>query len=103
MWAFATALLLAPGNGSASSTDFDCGGFLKMHGMLRRATAACGFTAYNPDIVDRARACFDALGSRRGAEEMYAGAAEFERWQSIRQRDTLCATFAAKFPMVIQP
>ncbi|MDB5647347.1 hypothetical protein [Methylobacterium sp.] len=71
--------------------------------MLRRATAACGFTAYNPAIVERAHACFDALGSRLGAEEMYAGAAEFERWQSVRRRDALCAILAGKFPMVVRP
>ncbi|ACS43819.1 hypothetical protein [Methylorubrum extorquens] len=47
--------------------------------MLRKASAACGFASYNPAIVDRARSCFDALGSRRGAEAMHTGAAEFER------------------------
>ena len=71
--------------------------------MLRRASVACGFTAYNPTIVDRAHDCFDALGSRRGAEEMYSGAAEFERMQSIRQRDALCASLASKFSMVFKP
>jgi hypothetical protein len=74
-----------------------------MHGMLRRASAACGFTAYNSAIVDRARICFDAIGSRPAAEAMHSGAAEFERWQAIRNRDALCATLAAKFPMVVQP
>ena len=68
-----------------------------MHGMLRKASAACGFASYNPTIVDRARTCFDALGSRRGAEAMHTGAAEFERWQFIRNYDALCGTLAAKF------
>lgn len=71
--------------------------------MLRRASAACGFRAYNPAIVDRARTCFEAIGSRRGADEIRSGAAEFERWQAVRHRTTLCATLAARFPMVVQP
>jgi hypothetical protein len=74
-----------------------------MHGMLRRASAACGYSAYNPAIVDRARTCFEAVGSRRGVDEIRSGAAEFERWQVVRHRDTLCATLAARFPMVVQP
>ncbi|MCJ2044126.1 hypothetical protein MKK58_06210 [Methylobacterium sp. J-078] len=71
--------------------------------MLRKASAACGFTAYNPTIADRARTCFDAVGSNHGAQELYAGAAEFERWQAVRHRDVLCQTLAAKFPMVVRP
>lgn len=52
---------------AASATDFDCSAFLRMHGMLRRVSAVCGFTTYNPVIVDRAHACFDAVGSRGGS------------------------------------
>lgn len=99
----AGVLILAQSARPASAADFDCAGFLRMHGMLRRASAACGFTAYNPTIVDRARTCFDAIGGSRGAEEMYSGAAEFERWQAVRHRAALCQTLAAKFPMVVRP
>lgn len=101
--AVAGVLILAPGSRPASAADFDCAGLLRMHGMLRRASVACGFTAYNPTIVDRARTCFDAIGGSRGTEEMHSGAAEFERWQAVRHRDALCQTLAAKFPMVVRP
>jgi hypothetical protein len=96
-------LILAAGARPAPAANFDCAGFLRMHGMLRKASAACSFASYNPAIVDRARTCFDALGSRRGAEAMHTGAAEFDRWQSIRNLDALCGTLAAKFPMVVKP
>jgi hypothetical protein len=101
--AFMGVLIVVADVRPASAADFQCADFLKMHGMLRRASAACGFTAYNPAIVDRAHTCFDGVGSRRGAEAMHSGAAEFERWQSVRQRDTLCEFMAAKFPMVVRP
>lgn len=101
--AFAGVLFLAAGARPASAADLECTDFLRMHGMLRRASAACGFTDYNPAIVDRARACFDALGSRHGAEAMHAGGAEFERWQTVRNRDALCKTLADRFPMVVRP
>ncbi len=87
----------------ASAADFDCAGFLRMHGMLRRASTACGYTAYNPAIVERARACFDTLGSVRGAEAMHSGAAEFERLKAVRNHDALCESVAARFQMVVQP
>ena len=96
-------LILAAGARPAPAADFDCAGFLRMHGMLRRASAACGFTDYNPDIVDRARACFDALGGRQGAEAMHSGGAEFERWQAVCDRDALCKTLTDRFPMVVRP
>ena len=75
---FLSVLTLASLAQPASAEDFDCAGFLRMHGMLRRASTACGFTAYNPAIVHQARTCFDRLGSRRGAEAIRSGAAEFE-------------------------
>jgi hypothetical protein len=90
-------------NGPASAVDLPCGDFLRMHGMLRKAAAACRFSAYNPAIVDRAHVCFDALGSRRGAEEMYAGAAQFEHMLSVRSSEAVCATLARTFSMVIRP
>jgi hypothetical protein len=101
--AVAGVLILAPGARPASAADFDCAGLLRMHGMLRKASVACGFTAYNPAIVDRARTCYDALGSRHGAEAMHAGGVEFERWQAVRDRDVLCKTLSDRFPMVVRP
>ncbi|SFU94445.1 MULTISPECIES: hypothetical protein [unclassified Methylobacterium] len=101
--ALATVMLLLPGMRSATAADFDCVGFLRMHGLLRRASTACGFTEYNPAIVDRARICFDALGSRRGTEEVQSGVAEFERLRSTRHHDAVCAMLAAKFSMVVRP
>ena len=74
-----------------------------MHGLLRTAMRECGFAAYNPSIVDRAQVCFEAVGGRKGAGAMRAGAAEFERWRSIRSTDALCANLAARFPMVVRP
>lgn len=101
--ALETTLLLAQGTHAGRAAAFDCEGFLRMHGLLRRAMRDCGFAAYNPSIVDRARTCFDALGGRQGAEAMRAGAAEFERWRSIRARDAMCASLTARFPMVVRP
>ena len=100
---FLGVLTLASLAQPASAKEFDCSGFLRMHGMLRRASTACAFTSYNPGIVDRARACYDALGSRRGAEAIRSGAAEFEGWWAVRNRDALCKTLVDKFPMVVQP
>ena len=99
---FLGVLTLASLAQPASAEDFDCAGFLRMHGMLRRASTACGFTSYNPVIVHRARACFDALGSS-GAKAIRSGAAEFEGWWAVRNRDALCKTLVDKFPMVVQP
>ena len=108
LWAIRTkvflgVLTLASLAQPASAEDFDCSGFLRMHGMLRRASTVCGFTRYNPDIVDRARACFDALGSLHGSEAIRSGAVEFEGWLAVRNRDGLCKTLADKFSMVVQP
>ena len=100
---FLGVLTLASLAQPASAKEFDCSGFLRMHGTLRRASTACAFTSYNPGIVDRARACYDALGSRRGAEAIRSGAAEFEGWWAVRNRDALCKTLVDKFPMVVQP
>lgn len=100
---FLGVMILLAGARPASSAKFECAAFLRMHGMLRRASTACGYTDYNPAIVDRARACFDALGSRRGAEAMHSGAAEFERWQAVLSRDALCRTLTDTFPMVVEP
>jgi hypothetical protein len=71
--------------------------------MLRRASATCGFTAYNPAIVDRARVCFNAIGSRHGTEEIRAGVVEFEQSLAVNSKHAICATLAAKFPMVVLP
>ena len=100
---FLGVLTLASLAQPASAESFDCFGFLMMHGMLRRASTACGFSSYNPVIVHRARACFDALGSSSGAKAIRSGAAEFERWQAVRSRGALCKTLVDKFPMVVQP
>ncbi|TXN07492.1 hypothetical protein FV222_02175 [Methylobacterium sp. WL103] len=101
--AIAIVMVLLLGMRSTTAADFDCVGFLRMHGMLRSASTACGFTDYSPVIVDRARLCFDALGSRRGTEEMQSGMAEFERLKSTRHHDAVCAMLAAKFSMVVRP
>ncbi len=34
---------------------------------------------------------------------MLAGAAEFDRLGTIRSREAICTSLAAKFPMVIDP
>lgn len=81
--AFAVVLLLTAGARPAPAADFECATFLSMHGMLRRASATCGFTAYNPVIVDRARVCFNAICSRHGTEEIRSGVAEFERPSTV--------------------
>lgn len=60
--ALATTLLAAQGTQAARAADFDCEGFLRMHGLVRTAMRECGFAAYNPSIVDRARTCFEAVG-----------------------------------------
>lgn len=101
--ALATSLLAAQGTQAARAAEFDCDGFLRMHGLLRTAMRECGFAAYNPAIVERARTCFDAVGGRQGAEAMRAGAAEFERWRSVRSHDALCANLTVRFPMVVRP
>ena len=89
--------------GSASAVEFECGAFLRMHGLLRRASAACGYAAYNPQIVERARSCFGEVGAGPGAREMRAGAAQFDRMDAIRDRDAFCADLARRFPMVVRP
>lgn len=101
--ALATSLLATQVTQAARAADFDCEGFLRMHGLLRTAMRECGFAAYNPSIVDRARTCFEAVGERKGAGAIRAGAAEFERWRSIRSPDALCADLATRFPMVVRP
>ena len=73
-----------------------------MHGLLRKAQGVCGFTAYNPAIVDRAHACFDAVGNQQGAKEIYAGAAEFERLRAVHGVDAACEKLVSQFPMVIK-
>jgi len=60
---------IMPATGSVSSAGFACADVLRMHGMLRKAAGTCGFSACNPAIVDRAHACYDALGSHQGAAE----------------------------------
>jgi hypothetical protein len=97
------AAFVVPAMDPASAGGFSCLDFLRMHGLLRKAQGACGFAAYNPVIVDQARACFDAVGNRRGSGEMLAGAAEFDRLGTIRSREAICTSLAAKFPMVIDP
>ncbi len=87
----------------AAAPPFACTDFLRMHGLLRRAAAACSFSAYNPVIVERARRCFDEVGTHVGVGEMYAGAADFDRMAAQRDRDGLCLSLSARFPMVVQP
>lgn len=100
---FLGVLTLASLAQPASAEDFDCAGFLRMHGMLRRASMSYGFTSCNPGIVDRARTCFDRLGSRRGAEAIRSGAAEFEGWGAVRNRDAVCKTLVDKMATAIAP
>ncbi|MBY0252031.1 hypothetical protein FVE89_11805 [Methylobacterium sp. 2A] len=88
---------------AAVAAPFACSDFLRMHGLLRRAAAICGYSAYNPAIVERARSCFEAVGSREGARQMYAGASEYDRMAAVRNRDALCLSLASKFPMVVRP
>ncbi|AYO83246.1 hypothetical protein EBB05_13895 [Methylobacterium brachiatum] len=88
---------------AAAAAPFACSDFLRMHGLLRRASAICGYSAYNPAIVERARRCFEAVGSREGARQMYAGASEYDRMEAVRNRDALCLSLASKFPMVVRP
>ena len=97
----ATALLLS-GPGPASSADVACIDFLRMHGLLRKAQGACGFTAYNPAIVDRAHACFDGVGSGTGVREIYAGAEEFDKLRAMHGLDAACERLATRFPMAVR-
>lgn len=60
----AASFLLALGVRLAHAVHGD--GVLKMHGFLRRASAACGFTEYDRGVVEDARAYFETLGTRRG-------------------------------------
>lgn len=102
-WApvLAIALLLS-GSEAAWSADFPCDDFLRMHGLLRKAQGACGFSAYNLAIVDRAHTCFDAIGSRQGAHEIYAGAEEFDRLWAVQGLDAACERLATRFPMAVR-
>jgi hypothetical protein len=87
----------------AAAGGLDCDDVLRMHGFLRTAARVCGFTRYNEDIVADARSCFDAVGSVRGARDMYAGADEFTRVDAIRDRDGLCADLLRRFPTAVRP
>lgn len=87
---------------SGPAQAFDCEALLKLHGLLRRASPACGFNAYNETIVERARTCFDEVGRERGADDIQAGADEFERMDAVRNRDALCLDLGRRFPMVVR-
>ena len=87
----------------AAAPPVACMDFLRMHGLLRRAAAACSFSAYNPAIIEHARRCFDEVGARTGTGEIYAGAAEFDRMAVLRGRDVLCLSLSTRFPMVVRP
>lgn len=73
-----------------------------MHGMLRRAANQCSFTQYNPEIVDKAKQCYEQIGSKTAAPLMFKGADEFDRKASVRGQHAFCAEIAKEFPMVVR-
>jgi hypothetical protein len=50
-----------------------------MHGLLRRAADQCAFTQYSPEIVDKAKQCYEQLGSKTAAPLMLQGADDFDQ------------------------
>lgn len=80
----------------------DCTDFLRMHGMLRRAQAQCGFERFNPEIVDTARRCYEKLGPGIGAPSMRTGANEFDRMAFSRGKAAACALIGARFSMAVR-
>ena len=88
---------------AGQAADFDCDGFLRMHGLMRNAARMCGFSRYNDEIVERARSCYETLGSRQGALDIYAGAEEFTALVTKRGQDALCPDLLRRFPMVVRP
>jgi len=97
----ALALVLPPyGPGAARAIDYPV--FLEMHGFLRWAANRCGFTQYNPAVVEDARLCFDRLGGAVAAPRMYAGRERFEREISLRSLDAVCAEIGRRFPQVVR-
>lgn len=97
----AAVLLLLGGCGDAFAS-LDCAPYLRMHGMLRRAQAQCAFTRFNPEIVDRARQCYEKVGPDVGASSILAGAGEFDRMASLRGRDLTCSKIERFFPMAVR-
>ncbi len=87
----------------AAARTFACTDFLRMHGLLRRATAVCRFSSFNPAIVEQARECFEEVGSSIGATEIYTGAAQFDRLTAVRNLDAVCAELSFKFSTVVRP
>ncbi|TXN46561.1 hypothetical protein [Methylobacterium sp. WL7] len=99
----ATWLVISLSTQAGQAADFDCDGFLRMHGLVRNAARVCGFSRYNDEIVERARSCYETLGSRQGAHDIYAGAEEFTALVTKRGQDALCPDLLRRFPMVVQP
>ncbi|TXN22442.1 hypothetical protein [Methylobacterium sp. WL9] len=98
----ATAIVSLVLSASGPVQAFDCEALLKLHGLLRRASVPCSFTAYNETIVERARVCFEELGPEQGVADIRAGAGEFERMDAVRGRDALCFDLGRRFPMVVR-
>ena len=88
--------------GPGAVQALECEAFLQMHGMLRRAANQCAFTQYNPEIVDKAKQCYEQLGSKTAAPLMFKGADEFDRKAAVRGQQAFCAEIAKEFPMVVR-
>jgi hypothetical protein len=88
------------GNGPAGAVE--CTDFLRMHGFLRRAQAACAFERFNPEIVDTARHCYERLGEGVGEPAIRGGAEQFERMASLRGKHAACAEVERRFPMAVR-
>ncbi|NEU12723.1 hypothetical protein G3T14_11315 [Methylobacterium sp. BTF04] len=87
---------------AAQAADFDCGGLLRMHGLMRNAARVCGFSRYNDAIVARAQSCYETLGSLQGARALRAGAEEFSALVTLRSQDAVCPDLLRQFPMVVR-
>lgn len=95
----ATVLLALSGAGVQA---LDCEAFLRMHGLLRRAANKCSFTQYNPEIVERAKQCYEELGASTAAPLMLKGADDFNLKAEVRGEVAFCADLAKRFPMVVR-